>query len=74
MDDLHRQISDLIEEEHRLRSAPATDASRSELSSLETRLDQLWDLMRQRDARRDAGQDPSGAHERPATEVEGYLQ
>ena len=36
-------------------------------------LDRLWDLLRQRRARRDAGLDPAGASERDATTVEGYL-
>jgi hypothetical protein len=31
-------------------------------------------LLRQRDARRNAGLDPSVAQERPSGEVEGYLQ
>ena len=37
-------------------------------------LDQLWDMLRQRRAKRSAGQDPDEAHERPAGTVEGYLQ
>jgi hypothetical protein len=41
---------------------------------LEVTLDQLWDVLRQRRAKRSAGQDPDAAHERPADTVEGYLQ
>jgi hypothetical protein len=37
-------------------------------------LDQCWDLLRQRRARRDAGLDPDTAAERPADVVEGYWQ
>ena len=74
MDDLHRQISELIETEHRLRQGPMDDDVRAELTRAETHLDQLWDLLRQRDARRAAGEDPAQAQERPVTEVEGYLQ
>ena len=37
-------------------------------------LDQLWDTLRQRRAKRNAGQDPDAASERPASTVEGYLQ
>ena len=37
-------------------------------------LDQLWDTLRQRRAKRHAGQDPDAASERPASTVEGYLQ
>ncbi|RFU43448.1 DUF2630 family protein [Actinomadura logoneensis] len=44
------------------------------LRALEVELDQCWDLLRQRRARRDAGGDPEEAAARPAGEVEGYLQ
>jgi uncharacterized protein DUF2630 len=37
-------------------------------------LDRCWDLLRQRRARRDAGQDPDLAEARPERTVEGYLQ
>ena len=41
---------------------------------LEEQLDQCWDLLRQRQARREFAQDPDSAHERSAQQVEGYLQ
>jgi hypothetical protein len=41
---------------------------------VEESLDQCWDLLRQRRARREFGEDPSGTNARPAPEVEGYLQ
>jgi hypothetical protein len=41
---------------------------------VEDSLDQCWDLLRQRRARREFGEDPGGSTARPATEVEGYLQ
>jgi hypothetical protein len=41
---------------------------------LEVTLDQLWDMLRQRRAKRHAGQNPDGAAIRPADTVEGYLQ
>src|SRR6266545_1520149 len=44
------------------------------LRHLEVQLDQCWDLLRQRRARRDAGLDPEEAHVRPEGTVEGYLQ
>ena len=44
------------------------------LAQLETELDQCWDLLRQRRARRSAGQDPEGATVRPESVVEGYQQ
>jgi hypothetical protein len=74
MDDLHHRISELIDTEHRLRQGEMDDDARAELARTEAHLDQLWDLLRQRDARRAAGADPSQAHERPVSEVEGYLQ
>jgi hypothetical protein len=44
------------------------------LRELEVALDQCWDLLRQRRARIEAGQNPDEAHVRPANEVEGYRQ
>jgi Protein of unknown function (DUF2630) len=77
MDDasIHETITKLVDEEHQLRSQPNhTDDQRAQLARLEVSLDQCWDLLRQRDALRDAGADPSAATARPASEVEGYLQ
>ncbi len=34
----------------------------------------MWDLLRQRRAKRNAGQDPETAEQRSAGTVEGYLQ
>jgi hypothetical protein len=71
-------INDLMAEEHALlERAPSgglTDADHSRLKDLEVELDQCWDLLRQRRARRDAGQDPSDATVRPPGVVEGYQQ
>ena len=41
---------------------------------LEVTLDQLWDVLRQRRAMRNAGQDPDARSARPPETVEGYLQ
>jgi hypothetical protein len=72
-------IDELISTEHELRSKLAAGELSSaeehaQLRSVEEALDQCWDLLRQRRARREYGDDPSGAVERPAGEVEGYLQ
>jgi uncharacterized protein DUF2630 len=72
------RVDELVAEEHELR-ARATghgfgDEERARLRSLEEQLDQCWDLLRQRRARIEAGEDPGEAHVRPASEVEGYLQ
>jgi hypothetical protein len=76
--DLHEQIDSLAREEHELLTARGHgDVSPEQLTRLkeiELALDRTWDLLRQRDARRNAGLDPSTAQERPAGEVEGYLQ
>ncbi|HYJ77166.1 MAG TPA: DUF2630 family protein [Actinomycetes bacterium] len=72
--DIHRTITDLVQEEHRLRSGPVSADDRARLSQLEESLDQCWDLLRQRQALRETGADPEEAHSRPVGEVEGYLQ
>ena len=72
--DIHRTISELVQEEHRLRSGDVSAEDRARLASVEQTLDQCWDLLRQRDALRDAGADPEQARSRPVGEVEGYLQ
>ncbi|MCW2944736.1 MAG: hypothetical protein JWR24_1453 [Actinoallomurus sp.] len=69
----------LVDEEHalreRLQKGDLTAAEEHErLRRLEEELDQCWDLLRQRRARRDVGEDPDDASSRPAGEVEGYLQ
>jgi Protein of unknown function (DUF2630) len=75
---IHEHIESLIEEEHRLlehgESGKLTDDDRSRLESISVRLDQYWDLLRQRRARRDAGQDPAIAHMRSGEIVEHYRQ
>ena len=72
--DIHRTITDLVAEEHRLRSGAVSADERERLSHVEDSLDQCWDLLRQRQALREAGADPEQAHTRPTGEVEGYLQ
>jgi Protein of unknown function (DUF2630) len=72
-------ISDLIKTEHDLREKLASgelssDAENERLAAAEQALDQCWDLLRQRRARREYGEDPDGAQVRPAGQVEGYRQ
>jgi hypothetical protein len=72
-------IDDLIKTEHDLRSRLSAGELTSEqeheqLCAVEEQLDQCWDLLRQRRARREFGEDPSGSAARPADEVEDYLQ
>ncbi|HEX6658192.1 MAG TPA: DUF2630 family protein [Ilumatobacter sp.] len=72
------RIHDLVDEEHQLRNqhadAPLDDASAQRLADLEVSLDQCWDLLRQRRARRSAGLEPDEAEARPADTVEHYQQ
>ncbi|MFN8170468.1 MAG: DUF2630 family protein [Candidatus Nanopelagicales bacterium] len=74
MDALHQQIHDLVETEQRLRAGEMDDEARAEIERIELQLDQIWDLLRQRNARKEFGQDPDAAHARPISEVESYLQ
>jgi hypothetical protein len=72
------RIGDLVEEEHTLERRATgeglDEAQQARLREVEVALDQCWDLLRQRRARRDAGQDPDTAAVRPENTVEGYLQ
>ncbi len=69
-------IHELVEEEKQLRAAHhgLASADRQRLQKLELQLDQAWDLLRQRRARAEMGEDPDSAAERSVNEVEGYLQ
>jgi Protein of unknown function (DUF2630) len=72
-------IDELIRAEHELRAKVAngelsSDEERAQLRSVEESLDQCWDLLRQRRARREFGENPNEAATRPTSEVEGYLQ
>lgn len=79
MDDgeLTKRINELVDEEHRLERAhvgqPLSDSESARRQAIEVELDRLWDLLRQRRARRSAGADPDAAQERPADVVEDYL-
>jgi len=77
-DDLFGNINQLVDEEHRLQQSHGagglSDAEHERLREVEVALDRCWDLLRQRRARRDAGQDASGAEARDANTVEGYRQ
>ncbi len=51
-----------------------TPHDRKQLDDITVQLDQFWDLLRQRRARRDAGQDPDVAQMRKEDVVEHYQQ
>jgi Protein of unknown function (DUF2630) len=76
------RIEQLVAEEHSLgsreqadvKSPEALEEDRQRLEQVSIELDRCWDLLRQRRARRDAGQDPDEAHVRDADTVERYWQ
>jgi Protein of unknown function (DUF2630) len=76
------RIEALVGEEHDLLGreegdavdSEALEADRRRLREVSIELDGCWDLLRQRRARRDAGQDPEEARARDAGTVEKYLQ
>jgi Protein of unknown function (DUF2630) len=75
-------IERLVSEEHSLRQKEEADShdeegleeDRGRLHAVEVELDRCWDLLRQRRALREAGDDPDQARTRDAGTVEGYLQ
>ncbi|MFJ8861089.1 DUF2630 family protein [Streptomyces sp. NPDC102451] len=75
--DIFENIDGLITEERALRARSTaelglTGDERVRLREVEVQLDQCWDLLRQRRALSEYGEDPSEAKVRPASEVEGY--
>jgi len=72
-------IDELVRTEHDLRAKLAAGElsrpeEREQLRAAEEALDQCWDLLRQRRARREFGESPDDSSARPAPEVEDYLQ
>ncbi len=81
MDDrtIHERINGLAREEEDLWARAAaeggiSDDERARLHALQVQLDQAYDLLRQRDAKRSAGVDPDEAQVRPPEVVENYEQ
>ena len=80
MDDVEivHRISTLADEERTLEEAHTgrglSDDEAGRLRAVEVALDQCWDLLRQRRARRRTGQDPDDAEVRSEAVVEGYKQ
>ena len=70
------RINELAREEHELfereSRGKVTDTDRERLRRIEVTLDQCWDLLRQRRARRAAGLDPDEARVRDEKTGEGY--
>ncbi len=73
------KINDLSNEEARLWERASAGGGLStvdqeRLDTIKVELDQCYDLLHQREARRDAGLDPDAAEVRPAEVVERYQQ
>jgi uncharacterized protein DUF2630 len=75
--DVINRINGLAHEEHELFEKEShgklTPDQRDRLKWLEVSLDQCWDLLHQRRARRNAGLDPNEARVRDPGTVEGYM-
>ncbi|MGD0942946.1 MAG: DUF2630 family protein [Acidimicrobiales bacterium] len=76
--DLHTRIARLVAEERELEEghigSRATVEQEQRLREVQVALDQAWDLLRQRRARREFNQDASSTSTRPPEIVEGYEQ
>jgi Protein of unknown function (DUF2630) len=77
--DIMSRISELIDTEHQLRGQLqrgelSSEQEHERLRSAEEALDQCWDLLRQRRAKRQYGENPDDTVARPVSEVEGYQQ
>ncbi|MFD9423625.1 MULTISPECIES: DUF2630 family protein [unclassified Streptomyces] len=75
--DILEHIDGLVSEERTLRDRSTRNLGlsaeeKARLRTVEVQLDQCWDLLRQRRALSEYGEDPSVAKVRPADEVEGY--
>jgi Protein of unknown function (DUF2630) len=71
---LHKIETLVHEEQHLYGQGQLSDHDQVRLEKIQVELDQCWDLLRQRRARREFGQDPDGAKVRPASVVERYEQ
>ncbi|MEP6972799.1 MAG: DUF2630 family protein [Actinomycetota bacterium] len=75
--DVLDHINELAHEEHGLfekeSRGEATAADQERLTAVGVKLDQCWDLLHQRRARRSAGMDPEKADVRDERTVEGYV-
>ena len=76
--DIVDRITKLAGEEHALERSHAgeglSEADLGRMRNIEIALDQCWDLLRQRRARRNAGQDPDESAVRSEDVVERYQQ
>ena len=78
-DELLAKIQSLVDRQHELRDRRergevSREDEQAQIKQLEQDLDQTWDLLRQRRAKAEFGQDPDAARARPTEQVEGYRQ
>jgi predicted nuclease with TOPRIM domain len=76
---ISERIEALVKEEHELLDRGGTqhgldETGHARLEEIRVELDRYWDLLRQRRARRRAGEDPEGASPRDPDTLEHYLQ
>jgi hypothetical protein len=74
---IQSRIEQLVKEEHallQLDPQSRTPDKHDRLTAVEVELDQCWDLLRQRRARREFHENPDDASVRDEGTVEGYLQ
>jgi hypothetical protein len=68
-----QHINELVEEEQRLRAESPGQEKTERVTQIEEELDQCWDLLRQRRAKREFGDNPDSAEVRDVETVERYL-
>ena len=70
-----KKIGGLVrQEQHLYRKGELADHDQVRLEAIKIELDQCWDLLRQREARREFDQDPNEAKVRPPSVIERYKQ
>ncbi|MBV9269833.1 MAG: DUF2630 family protein [Candidatus Eremiobacteraeota bacterium] len=78
--DIHQHIESLVRREHELLDHASaeghglSDEERKELDRVQVQLDRYFDLLRQRRARVEFGQDPNDTEMRSGKTVESYWQ
>jgi hypothetical protein len=76
--DILKHINALVDEEHELMQQSErgglNDEERARMHELQVQLDQYWDLLRQRRARREFGLNPEDVSVRDPNIVEHYQQ
>jgi hypothetical protein len=75
---IHRHIEELVQEEEALYASradkPLSADQRKRLDELNVQLDRYYDLLNQRRAKREFGENPDTAHMRSAQTVENYVE